>query len=204
MLELSVTRNEPTHELPPTEVMYQELVTSNILTQESASQYQAQIIAEKQHVEALLASAGSDSALEQYEGWFLKYMPKVVSFGLTLQGLRGIYKSISFILVEYPQLEIALQQHQLTSSDINQISAKAIIMGISTLISMFFALRLAFLKTDIAKKASIIIGIILFLTTGALQDFFIELKSGETFSTYAVSFLESFFTWPARFFHQLW
>jgi hypothetical protein len=186
--------------------MYQELVQSGILEAESASQYQAQLQASKQHENQLLASAGDDSAgesvIEQYEGWFLKYMPKVVGIGLTLQSLKGIYTSILFIFVEYPQLEVALTQHHVTATDINRFTAKAILVGISTLISVVFALKLTFFRTSLAKKASIIIGIVLFLSNGALQDFFVQLESGETFSNYAVLFLESFLTWPTRLVSQ--
>jgi len=87
----------------------------------------------------------------------------IVAVGLTAQGLFGIYKSVMFILNDLPQMEQQLNTGLITQTDANQIAAKAVMIVISTVLSMFFAMRLTVLKSKAAKGLNTIIAILLFL-----------------------------------------
>jgi hypothetical protein len=122
--------------------------------------------------------------------WVRRYIPKIVGFLLTLQSLKGIYDSVYFILVEYPELEIALEQHLIETQLINDFAAKAAITAVSTVISMIFALRLTIMKTKAAKVISTLIGIGMIFVNTFIQQYFSELNSGIIFSDYSAHFLE--------------
>lgn len=98
-----------------------------------------------------------------------KYGKTVVAIALTIQGLFGIYKSIKFIMVDYPQLEALLLAHQISKSDINGFATKAIMILITTVINMFFAMKIMRNKTG--QILNTIIGIILFLTSAFIDSF---------------------------------
>lgn len=122
---------------------------------------------------------------------FRRYIPKIVAFFLVLQGLFGIYKSIVFILVEFPQLEIALEQQMITTQQINGFASRAVITIITTIISMFFAMRLAFLQSKAARYLNTMIGVAIFLGNAALAQYFNSQNSGILISTYSATFLET-------------
>ena len=84
-----------------------------------------------------------------------------VAIGLAGQGLYGIYKSLVFILVTYPQLEAQLATHMITQAQVNGFATHAIIIVFSTVISMFFALRI--IRNKATTWINTFIGIGLFL-----------------------------------------
>ena len=88
---------------------------------------------------------------------------KLVAFMLTIQGLYGMYKSIRFIFVDFPLLEQALNSHLIGQEQVNEFASKAIMMVFTTILSMFFGLKLSVLKTEAAKKVQTIMGICLFI-----------------------------------------
>lgn len=141
-----------------------------------------------------LAHAQADTATEIGASmdlrWIRRYVPKVVGFLLTLQSLKGIYDSIHFILVEFPELEMALEQHLIEASLINDFAAKAAITAISTVISMIFAMRLTVMKTKAAKVISTAIGIGMIFVNAFIQQYFAELNTGIIFSDFSATFLE--------------
>jgi hypothetical protein len=108
-----------------------------------------------------------------------KWAVKFIGIALTIQGLHGIYKSVLFILVEYPLLEQQLVAHQITQQQVNDFGIKAIMMVISTVLSMFFAMKLTFLKSKAAKTVSTTIAILLFIGNAMIHDYFISLNSSQ-------------------------
>jgi len=60
-------------------------------------------------------------------------------------------------------MEQQLNTGLITQTDANQIAAKAVMIVISTVLSMFFAMRLTVLKSKAAKGLNTIIAILLFL-----------------------------------------
>jgi hypothetical protein len=119
-----------------------------------------------------------------------KWGIKGIGIALTLQGLHGIYKSVIFILVEYPILEQQLVAHQVTQAQVNDFGIKAIMMVISTVLSMFFAMKLTFLKSKAAKTVSTTIGIMLFIGNALIHDYFASLNSSQIMVDYILSIVE--------------
>ncbi|MDH5533224.1 MAG: hypothetical protein OEX81_02225 [Candidatus Pacebacteria bacterium] len=118
-----------------------------------------------------------------------RWSVKGIGIALTLQGLHGIYKSVIFILVEYPILEQQLVAHQVTQDQVNDFGVKAIMMVISTVLSMFFAMKLTFLKTKAAKTLSTIIGILLFIGNAMIHDYFASLNSSQIMVDFIISIM---------------
>jgi hypothetical protein len=143
-------------------------------------------------VELAHAQSGAATGLQANIefSWARRYIPKIVGILLTLQSLRGIYKSVYFILVEFPELEIALANHLISNQDVNNVAAGAAVTAISTVISMFFAMRLTIFKTKAKKIISTTIGIALTIANTYIQQYFAELNSGVIFSDYSATFLE--------------
>jgi hypothetical protein len=106
-------------------------------------------------------------------------MGKVLPIGLMIQGLYGIYKSIHFIFVGYPELNFLLASHQITQTQVNDFVIKAIMIAISTLLSMIFAMRLAVMKTKVVKTFNTLIGILLVLGNAAIHDYFEALQASD-------------------------
>lgn len=82
-----------------------------------------------------------------------------VAIALTGKSIFGIYRSIYFILVEYPMLEQQLLTHQITQSEVNLIGVTALVTLFDTLIGLFFALRIV----KRGHQLDTIIGVIIFL-----------------------------------------
>lgn len=118
------------------------------------------------------------------------YLPRIVGVLLTLQSLFGIYESINFILVEFPHLEAALTNHMITEQQINGFVSRAVIIAISTFISMIFALRLTFLETKAAKITHTVLGLLLLVGNTFIQAYFNQLNSGVLFAEYSAEILE--------------
>ncbi|MCL4208152.1 hypothetical protein KJZ63_00775 [Patescibacteria group bacterium] len=118
----------------------------------------------------LAASAPSGPTKKDLADLLLKYGPKMISIGLTIQSLRGIYKSVAFILVDYPLLEQKLVNHQITEAEVTELTIMMVIMLISTVIGLAFAMRLAIVKDSAAKRLHSIIGLILFFGNAYIHD----------------------------------
>ena len=65
------------------------------------------------------------------------YFVKSVAMLLIIQGLWSLFNSIRFIFFELPTLEQQLHLGQISSFQINTFANKAIIMTISTILSLF-------------------------------------------------------------------
>lgn len=131
--------------------------------------------------------------------WFKKWAIKAVGIGLTLQGLFGIYKSVVFILIDYPELEKQLAEHLITQDQVSEFGIKAIMMAISTVLSMFFAMRLTVMKTKAVRAISTVIGILLFIGNIMIHDYFVGLNSSQIMVDGILSMADFFKALPAKF-----
>lgn len=113
---------------------------------------------------------------------------KIVFWALLLQGLKGLYGSGVFILVEIPAKEIALQNGLVGQEEINTLASKTILMIFSAFLSMIFALRLRALKSDTAKRINTAIGIFLFFANNELIQFLNSQGSSEFISSLMLRF----------------
>lgn len=88
---------------------------------------------------------------------------KLVAVGLTLQGLIGLLISLKFVLVDFPILETRLTQHSIQQAEVNNIAIEAILITISTILSMLFALKLGMTQNKAAKSINTLFGVFLLL-----------------------------------------
>ncbi len=124
----------------------------------------------------------------------LKYGPRVISIGLTIQSLKRIYNSVVFLLVDYPLLEQKLITHQISESEVTELTITMVIMLISTVVSLIFAMRLAFIKDSTAKRLNTIIGLFIFLGNAYIHDLLQALNISE--------WLVQFFTQSVQTIHE--
>lgn len=102
---------------------------------------------------------------------------KLIALILTIQGLKGLYKSIVFILIDYPSLEQAMRLGQISGDQINNFASKAIVMITTTIISMAFAMRLSTGNTSTIKKAQTSFGIFLIFANAAITNYLSKIGS---------------------------
>lgn len=125
------------------------------------------IILTSSYAENLAERLGID--VEALQRKTIRLIKNIVAIALTIQGLLGIYNSIKFILVDYPALEVQLIAHQITKAQINSYATHAVIMLITTIITMIFALRI--MRSKATKVLNIIIGIGLFFGSAYLDKY---------------------------------
>jgi hypothetical protein len=181
--------------LPSPEEMQQSMRQSGVLDKQTImpGQNQANFPNDVSTQQVQLASAAKDGNQLKNEfdsSWLRRYIPKLVAIALTVQGLYGIYQSVLFIFVDFPALETLLEQHLITSAQVNSFASKAIVTVISTIISMFFAMRLTFLKSKAARVFNTVIGVAIFFGNTFITSYFSSLDTGVIFSTTSVSMIE--------------
>ena len=91
----------------------------------------------------------------------MRIIQSLTTATLTFQGLRGLYSSLHFIIIEFPIFEQALNEHQLGEETVNTFAIKAGLMILSTAVSLFFAVQLAIFRSKTVKILNIIVGIII-------------------------------------------
>ncbi len=119
------------------------------------------------------------------------YLIKAVTASLIFQGLWSLFKSIKFIFFELPALEQRLHLGQINSSQINDFANKAIIMIISTILSLFFALRISILQSKTAKIISIGLAILLVIGNTQINNFLDQIGPGQLITSTIVETLKS-------------
>lgn len=102
---------------------------------------------------------------------FFKYLKILVTIGLAIQSSLGIFSSTKFIMVEYPMLEEQLALNQITKAQVKDFTSQEIVTIFSTIISIFFTLRIATVQKPLAKKINTLLGVLLFLANASLKDF---------------------------------
>jgi hypothetical protein len=119
------------------------------------------------------------------------YLTKAVAFILMFQGLRALYSSISFIFIQIPQLEQLLALSQISQTDINELANKAIVMLISTILSLFFALRITVIQSKISHRLNTFIGILLIIGNSQITNFLEKIGSTQLISSVILDGLKS-------------
>ncbi len=114
---------------------------------------------------------------------------KIIAVGLAAQSLLGLYTSINFILIDYPLLEQQLQLHFINQKQINHFANKAIIMAVSTVLNIFFAIKITSAQKRITKKIHTIIGILLFLGNTVVYKYLDQIGSSEWLSKLMVEII---------------
>lgn len=94
---------------------------------------------------------------------------------LIFHGLVGLWESIRFIFIEYPELSHLLKLHQVQSSEMNSLLSRAIITTTTTLVNVFFAIRLAKVKETTAHNIDLLVSTFLIVSTKIIQNYLINL-----------------------------
>ena len=68
-------------------------------------------------------------------------------------------------------MEQQLAQNLITQDDASRVAVKAVMIIISTFLTMFFALKLTILRSKVAKHLHTVIGLALFLGNAIIFDF---------------------------------
>ena len=76
---------------------------------------------------------------------------------LVVQGLRGLYTIIYFILQEFPIFEKALANAQIDENSVNQLALKVGLMILATAMSFFFAVQMTLVHERMNKIITLIL-----------------------------------------------
>lgn len=158
---------------------------AEVLQQTATKQTQSQLASAEADTETAI-TAEAEFELQR----FVHFIPKLVGFFLTIKSLLEMYDSIFFILVDFPELELALEQNLNTNQEINTFVTQAIMTTISTILSLIFALRITIMKTKAARILNTTIGICLLLGGAALQQYFNQITSRVEVANQSASLLE--------------
>lgn len=102
----------------------------------------------------------AESLLSQWSSQLRRLIKPLVALGLGAHSLWGLWESIEFILITYPELEAQLIAHNLTQLEVNQVAAQALVIFITTMVNMFLAFKIFTAKA--AEALHIVVGIGLF------------------------------------------
>ena len=125
-----------------------------------------------------------------YHQWQL-YFHKIVAIILAFQGFYVMTQSILFIFIKIPQLEQLLLLDQVTQSEINHLTNKAIIMTISTILSFIFAIRITILQNTVAKRINTAIAVFLVIGNTQINNLLDAIGSTELITTLILNSLYS-------------
>jgi len=158
--------------------------TTEISTQASAPATPLQTPASlkmEEQMHAQLANSSEDMGVFTNIKLKISSFPlhKIVALLLILQALNGIAKSIKFIMIEYPELEDALVAGLVTQEQINNFAGKAVIMVTTTVISIFFAIRISVIQNKMMKRISTVMGILIFFGNTWINRYLEEIGSAK-------------------------
>lgn len=122
---------------------------------------------------------------------FQLYAIKIVAILLILQGLWSLFNSVKFIFIDLPSLEQQLQLGQISELQINTFANRAIVMTISTILSLFLALKITMAQSKTAKAIVITIAILLVIGNTQINNFLTQLDSSQLITTAVIETLKS-------------
>lgn len=106
---------------------------------------------------------------------FFHWWHKIALVLLIIHGLIGLWESLYFIVFEYAKLNNLLAQHLVETQEINHLLSRAVITGFTTLINIFFAVRLAKVQETTAHNIDLIVATILIIFSRLIQNYLIQL-----------------------------
>ena len=112
---------------------------------------------------------------ESWRHWLFHWWHKIATFLLIGHGLIDLFESLYFVTVEYKELDHQIKEHLLTEHEANSLFAAAIIIFVSAMVNIFFALRLNKVKETTAHNIDLIIATILIISTRKAQEYLIAL-----------------------------
>ena len=100
---------------------------------------------------------------------------KIALIILILHGLTGLWESLKFMFIEYPELNKALTEHSVESAEVNHLISRAVITVTVTFVSVLFAVRLSKVKETTAHNIDLVLATFLIITTNLIKNFLIQL-----------------------------
>ncbi|MFZ1721897.1 MAG: hypothetical protein WAU07_05325 [Microgenomates group bacterium] len=115
---------------------------------------------------------------------FKKYWNKLAVVLLGAHSVFGVYETIAFLFIEYPELDQQLKAHLIDSETVAHLTSLAIVLMVTTFINLFMAFRLHSMREEVATTLELLFATAIIVGTALLRD------SGG--SEYFVTILEKF------------
>jgi hypothetical protein len=114
--------------------------------------------------------------LDHFKGRIFHWWHKIVVVALVALGIYGLWEIFEFFFIEYPKLEIMLEQHIIEIEDVNRLIAKGIITSIMTILEIIFAIRLNKVAETTAQNLDLIIGTIIALASRYIRQVLVNIN----------------------------
>ncbi|GIK83627.1 MAG: hypothetical protein BroJett025_02490 [Patescibacteria group bacterium] len=126
-----------------------------------------------------IATANSETPVEhkkrELKEHVFHWWHKTAIVLLALHSIYDLWKGISFLAFEYPEINHLFEQHLVQASEINSLLGEAIVDFAAASIAIFFTVRLVKVKETTEENIDLIASTLLILSTNAIQNFFIRL-----------------------------
>lgn len=109
------------------------------------------------------------------KGIIFHWWHKIALILLTLHGIFGLFESVKFLFIEYPQLNQMLELHQVNVHAVNHLLAQVIITITVTFVNVLFAIRLSKVTETTAHNIDLLVATFLIISTQFIQKFLIQL-----------------------------
>lgn len=126
-----------------------------------------------QHIKPQALHEGTHT--NHWQATFFHWWHKIALVLLVGHGLLGLWESIAFMIFEYPELNTLLEEHLVTTEEVNHLLARVIITVVVTFVNILFAVRLAKVKETTAHNIDLIVATFLIITTRFIQNFLFQL-----------------------------
>ncbi len=108
---------------------------------------------------------------------------KALAILLAIQGVWHLSNSIKFIFIDLPSLEQQLSLGQIDDFQINAFANRAIFTTTSTVLSLFFALRITIVQSKVAKAVSVTLAVLLVVGNLQINNFLDQIGSRQIISS---------------------
>jgi len=137
--------------------------------QESQNQTQTNIVSQPNNQEPKIQTH------RNIQGMIFHWWHKIALILLTFHGLFGLFESVKFLFIEYPELNHMLELHQINVQEVNHLLAKVIITVVVTFVTVLFAIRLSKVTETTAHNIDLLVATFLIITTQFIQKYLIQL-----------------------------
>ena len=137
--------------------------------QESQNQTQTTIVSQPNNQEPKIQTH------RNIQGMIFHWWHKIALILLTFHGLFGLFESVKFLFIEYPELNHMLELHQINVQEVNHLLAKVIITVVVTFVTVLFAIRLSKVTETTAHNIDLLVATFLIITTQFIQKYLIQL-----------------------------
>ncbi len=136
----------------------------------------------------------SSSTFESAWTWLKHHHAKILALILTAQAAYALFTSLQFLFIRLPELEELFAAHLISQERINHLANRAIISGISTLISLFFALHLTTIQSAFMQKLGKVLAVLVVLGNTQLELILNQLRTSQLITTLIIEALRKLFS----------